>query len=190
MAKSLYYWPVHLKTHNGLVVIDNLGTLYYLSLGRWTTLVDILKRDFRQAKGDVRLVAGTKQLESKEIAATRAKIEQMLDHPNQIDQLRDLLLYEFIFGTSLQRKVWEYLVERLPVLTTTTYSQIAKDLEIKSPRVVGNACGANRIALVVPCHRVLTALGTITGYRWGTSLKDQLLQMEKQGLDHGKKKSN
>lgn len=46
-------------------------------------------------------------------------------------------------------------------------------------RVIGNCCGANRIAVIIPCHRVLGSSGQVTGYRYGTKIKEYLLNLEK-----------
>ena len=68
-------------------------------------------------------------------------------------------------------------------LETVCYSQMASNLGMpKSSRVVGAACGANKIALFVPSHRVLTKLGQISGYRWGVPLKQRLLKLEQKPL--------
>lgn len=81
-------------------------------------------------------------------------------------------------GTVFQRRVWESLC-RIPRGETRSYSEIAR--EIGSPqavRAVGSACGANPVALVVPCHRVLRADGSLGGYAWGLGRKQRLLALE------------
>ncbi|SGZ56202.1 CIC11C00000000259 [Sungouiella intermedia] len=177
-SKRLYYWVLHLKAQDGLAVIDLKGVVSYLSIGRWNTLVDLVKRDFRTAKMENYLLPGNEKVTNDSIESTKRVLEQMLDNPSEIDSLRRTINYEVIFGTELQRKVWTYLVDHIPVGTTSSYSEVAKALGVKSARVVGNACGANRIALIIPCHRVLTAQGTINGYRYGKDEKERLLQLE------------
>ena len=82
-------------------------------------------------------------------------------------------------ATAFQQRVWRALSE-IPRGETRTYAEIAA--EIGSPaavRAVGPACGANPLAVVVPCHRVVGADGKITGYRWGVERKKRLLEMER-----------
>ena len=81
-------------------------------------------------------------------------------------------------GTAFQRRVWKELT-RIPRGETITYGELAR--RIGSPgavRAVGTACGANPVALVVPCHRVKRGDGTLGGYRWGVARKERLLAME------------
>jgi len=83
-------------------------------------------------------------------------------------------------GPEFHQKVWDALVE-IPFGTTTSYGAIAKRLGFPSAaRAVGVANGANPIALVVPCHRVIGSNGTLTGYGGGLSLKRALLEHEAQ----------
>ena len=85
-----------------------------------------------------------------------------------------------IRGTVFQRRVWAEL-QKIPCGVTTSYSQIA--LQIGSPlavRAVASACAANQLALIIPCHRVLRRDGSLSGYRWGLGLKDQLLTREQE----------
>ena len=87
-------------------------------------------------------------------------------------------------GTDFQRSVWQYLLE-IPYGKTTTYSRIAEDLgDAKAVRAVGRAVGANPIGIIVPCHRVIGADGSLTGYAWGLSRKKKLLELENPG-DYG-----
>ncbi|MGH8706354.1 MAG: bifunctional transcriptional activator/DNA repair enzyme AdaA [Burkholderiales bacterium] len=83
-------------------------------------------------------------------------------------------------GTVFQRRVWDEL-RRIPRGETRTYADIAR--RIGSPRAVravGGACGANPVALVVPCHRVVRADGGLGGYGWGIGRKAKLLEIERQ----------
>ena len=83
-------------------------------------------------------------------------------------------------GPEFHQKVWDALVE-IPFGTTTSYGAIAKRLGFPSAaRAVGVANGANPIALVVPCHRVIGSNGTLTGYGGGLPLKRALLEHEAQ----------
>ncbi len=83
-----------------------------------------------------------------------------------------------IDGTDFQKKVWRAL-QRIPSGTTTSYSQLAKKIgHPAAARAVGTACGANPVAIVIPCHRVITGDGRISGYRWGVERKRLLLERE------------
>ncbi|MFI5036697.1 MAG: bifunctional transcriptional activator/DNA repair enzyme AdaA [Acidimicrobiales bacterium] len=83
-----------------------------------------------------------------------------------------------VAGTAFQIRVWEAL-RRIPAGETRSYSQVA--LEIGAPRAVravGSACGANPVAIAVPCHRVVRRDGSLGGYRWGVAAKARLLAAE------------
>ncbi len=86
-------------------------------------------------------------------------------------------------GTSFQRRVWE-LLRTIPYGWTTTYGALARQLEAQtgrrtSPRAVGTAVGRNPISSLIPCHRVLGADGSLTGYAGGVERKLWLLRKEK-----------
>jgi AraC family transcriptional regulator of adaptative response/methylated-DNA-[protein]-cysteine methyltransferase len=82
-------------------------------------------------------------------------------------------------GTVFQLRVWNAL-RQIPRGQTRSYSQLARELgNPKAVRAVARACAVNRVALVVPCHRVVGADGALTGYRWGVERKRKLLAAEK-----------
>jgi AraC family transcriptional regulator of adaptative response/methylated-DNA-[protein]-cysteine methyltransferase len=84
-----------------------------------------------------------------------------------------------IRGTVFQRRVWEEL-RRIPRGETRTYREIARAIGAPDAvRAVGSACGANPVALVVPCHRAVRTDGGLGGYAWGLSRKKKLLALEK-----------
>ncbi|MFT5816190.1 MAG: methylated-DNA-[protein]-cysteine S-methyltransferase [Psychroserpens sp.] len=81
-------------------------------------------------------------------------------------------------GTNFQKKVWQALTE-IPCGETKSYGWIAKSINNeKAVRAVGSANGANPIALIVPCHRVIGSNGKLTGYAGGLALKAKLLMHE------------
>lgn len=83
-----------------------------------------------------------------------------------------------IQATAFQMKVWE-LLRKIPYGETVTYSQIAEKLgDRKKVRAVAQACANNRVAVVIPCHRVVGKDGGLTGYRWGIERKQALLKAE------------
>lgn len=82
-------------------------------------------------------------------------------------------------ATAFQQRVWRALLE-IPRGETRTYTQIAEAIGApQAVRAVGAACGANPLAVVVPCHRVVGANGKLTGYRWGEERKRRLLALER-----------
>jgi AraC family transcriptional regulator of adaptative response/methylated-DNA-[protein]-cysteine methyltransferase len=82
-------------------------------------------------------------------------------------------------GTVFQLRVWQAL-RQIPRGETRTYSEVAQEMgEPKATRAVARACAMNRVALVVPCHRVVGASGSLTGYRWGVERKRDLLEAER-----------
>jgi methylated-DNA-[protein]-cysteine S-methyltransferase len=83
-----------------------------------------------------------------------------------------------VAGTPFQRKVWTAL-SKIPVGTTTSYGALAAQLGMpQAVRAVGHANGSNPISVVVPCHRVIGANGSLTGYGGGLERKQWLLQHE------------
>jgi len=81
-------------------------------------------------------------------------------------------------GTVFQLRVWQAL-RQIPRGETRSYSQLAREMgEPKATRAVARACALNRVALVVPCHRVVGVSGSLTGYRWGVDRKRKLLEAE------------
>ncbi|MDQ3678966.1 MAG: bifunctional DNA-binding transcriptional regulator/O6-methylguanine-DNA methyltransferase Ada [Actinomycetota bacterium] len=81
-------------------------------------------------------------------------------------------------GTAFQARVWEAL-RRIPAGTTRSYTEVASSIGMPAAvRAVANACGANPVALVVPCHRVVRTDGSLGGYRWGIEVKAELLRRE------------
>lgn len=84
-----------------------------------------------------------------------------------------------ILGTVFQRRVWEAL-RRIPRGETRTYRQIAQAIGApRAVRAVGSACGANPVALAVPCHRAVRTDGGLGGYAWGLERKRKLIALEK-----------
>jgi AraC family transcriptional regulator of adaptative response/methylated-DNA-[protein]-cysteine methyltransferase len=83
-----------------------------------------------------------------------------------------------IRGTAFQQRVWQALID-IPLGTTASYSEIAQRIGApKSFRAVAMACGANSLAVVIPCHRVVRNDGNLSGYRWGVERKQMLLDNE------------
>jgi AraC family transcriptional regulator of adaptative response/methylated-DNA-[protein]-cysteine methyltransferase len=104
---------------------------------------------------------------------TIAKAVRLIDAPHRVSDLAlDLR------GSPLELAVWRAL-QAIPSGETRTYGALARALPIAATaQEVGAACAANRIAVAIPCHRVVKADGSISGYRWGVFRKRRLINME------------
>ncbi|MGE4373056.1 MAG: bifunctional DNA-binding transcriptional regulator/O6-methylguanine-DNA methyltransferase Ada [Xanthobacter sp.] len=81
-------------------------------------------------------------------------------------------------GTAFQQRVWQAL-QQIPPGQTVSYAALARRIgQPKAVRAVAQACGANRIAVAIPCHRVVRTDGALSGYRWGVERKRTLLERE------------
>ncbi|MGC1617630.1 MAG: bifunctional DNA-binding transcriptional regulator/O6-methylguanine-DNA methyltransferase Ada [Candidatus Acidiferrum sp.] len=103
----------------------------------------------------------------------REIVQRIEGKPAQVDLPLDLQ------ATAFQRRVWQEL-QRIPRGKTRTYSQVARALgRPKAIRAVARACATNPVSIVVPCHRVIREDGSLAGYRWGLTRKQQLLTTER-----------
>ena len=107
------------------------------------------------------------------LAQTVAKATALIDAPHIASDLTlDLR------GSDVELAVWAAL-RAIPAGETRTYGMIARDLPVAATaQDVGAACAANRVAVAVPCHRVVKSDGSISGYRWGVQRKRRLINME------------
>ena len=80
-------------------------------------------------------------------------------------------------GTLFQQRVWQALLT-IPYGKTVSYGELARMIGCKSAQAVGQAVGANPIALLIPCHRVIAAHGQLGGYAYGQEIKKRLLNIE------------
>jgi AraC family transcriptional regulator of adaptative response/methylated-DNA-[protein]-cysteine methyltransferase len=81
-------------------------------------------------------------------------------------------------GTSFQRRVWRVL-RSIPAGRTASYAEVAARIGApRAARAVARACADNRLAVAVPCHRIVRADGSLSGYRWGVARKRALLARE------------
>lgn len=112
----------------------------------------------------------------KDAKVLKGFVDEILQHLAGEKKRLDLPLD--IQATAFQMKVWE-LLRKIPYGETVTYSQIAEGLgDRKKVRAVAQACANNRVAVVIPCHRVVGKDGKMTGYRWGVERKKRLLEKE------------
>ena len=84
-----------------------------------------------------------------------------------------------VAATAFQWRVWDALT-RIPRGETLSYGELAAALGVpKAARAIGRACGSNKLALLVPCHRIIREDGSLGGWRWGLGIKEQLLATER-----------
>ncbi len=130
---------------------------------------DALVRDLQDRFPKARLLGADKGFEQRV-----ATVVGFVEAP---DQRLDLPLD--LRGTAFQQRVWQALRE-IPCGSTASYAEIAARIgRPKAVRAVAQACASNRLAVVVPCHRVVRTDGALSGYRWGVERKRELLGLEK-----------
>lgn len=130
--------------------------------------LDILKRWVNKQIPSAVLIQDHKQI---------SKYVQQLQEYFEGDRKKFTLPFD-IRGTAFQTSVWQALTQ-IPFGQTWSYSDIAKMIgNPKAVRAVGTANGANPVPIVIPCHRVIGKNSTLTGFRGGLNIKEQLLQLE------------
>lgn len=135
--------------------------------------VAALERDLRERFPDAVLERNDAAL-----AAQQARVTAFLESP-----ARGLDLELDVAGTGFQRKVWRAL-RAIPPGTTQSYAEVARRIGAPTSfRAVAQACGANPVALAIPCHRVVRNDGGLSGYRWGVARKRELLDLERSPAD-------
>lgn len=129
---------------------------------------EALLRDLEERFPKAELIGGDRQFED-----VVAKAIALIEAPGATF---DLPLD--VRGTAFQHRVWQALRE-IPAGMTVSYSELAERIGLpKSVRAVAAACAANRIAVAIPCHRVVRNDGGLSGYRWGVERKQKLLARE------------
>ncbi|MGR8948854.1 MAG: bifunctional DNA-binding transcriptional regulator/O6-methylguanine-DNA methyltransferase Ada [Gammaproteobacteria bacterium] len=111
-------------------------------------------------------------------------LRQLNEYINGLQAMPELPLD--IRGTAFQILVWRYLIDS-PTGTVMSYSELADGIgKPKAARAAASACAKNRIALLIPCHRVLRSNGDLGGYRWGMARKRSLIDVERKRPRKGK----
>lgn len=133
-----------------------------------------LSDDAEQLEATLREEFANATIERAELPDTVAKIiDQLERHAPTIDLPID------VQATAFQMRVWDAL-RKIPYGETRTYAEVAEAIgEPKAVRAVANACANNKVAVVIPCHRVVRGDGTSGGYRWGSERKRRLLERER-----------
>ena len=110
--------------------------------------------------------------------STGMVIGQIFEESLQRKELKLLLK-----GTKFQLKVWEALL-RIPFGSVSSYQNIATSIgQLGAIRAVGSAVGANPVAFIIPCHRVIRSQGLIGQYHWGTVRKTAMIGWERSRLE-------
>jgi AraC family transcriptional regulator, regulatory protein of adaptative response / methylated-DNA-[protein]-cysteine methyltransferase len=160
-ARSPFGWVVVGSTERGLCWLS-LASTHEEGEGS-------LREEFPAA--ELRLDPSLSQLVDQALASVRGGSD--LTKQNALGAGLDLR------GTVFQLRVWQAL-RQIPRGETRSYSEVAREMgEPNSTRAVARACATNRVALIVPCHRVVGANGSLTGYRWGVERKRELLAAER-----------
>jgi AraC family transcriptional regulator of adaptative response/methylated-DNA-[protein]-cysteine methyltransferase len=134
-----------------------------------TQLQSALMREFPNAAIQAHMASGAQSWAD----AVLAVLQKQRPH----ESLRKLPLD--IQGTAFQARVWQALRD-IPCGQTRSYTEVAQAIgKPAAMRAVANACGANPVAVVIPCHRVVREDGSVGGYHWGAARKAQLLAAEK-----------
>ena len=152
----------------------SLGAVLVAASGRGVCAIllgddpEVLVHDLQDRFPDAELVGGDAGFE-----ATVARVIALVEQPRTGFELPlDLR------GTAFQQRVWQALRD-IPAGTTASYADIARRIgQPRATRAVAQACGANPVAIAVPCHRVVRNDGALSGYRWGVARKRALLERE------------
>jgi AraC family transcriptional regulator of adaptative response/methylated-DNA-[protein]-cysteine methyltransferase len=129
---------------------------------------DQLMRDLQNMFPRANVIAGDREFEQ--------LVSRVVGFVEKPDRGLDLPLD--LRGTAFQQRVWQAL-RKIPFGSTVSYTDLARKLgKPKSVRAVAQACAANRLAVAIPCHRVVRNDGGLSGYRWGVERKRELLKRE------------
>ncbi len=142
-----------------------LGTLVLLSDGHALTGLDFAKNQETATEEDAPIFAETRRWLDLYFSGKK---------PSFIPPLKPQ-------GTPFQQKVWHELLN-IPYGATVSYGEMARRINCRSAQAIGQAVHRNPIAIIIPCHRVIGADGSLTGYASGIDIKRQLLQLEKGSL--------
>ncbi|MDB5328377.1 MAG: ada [Phycisphaerales bacterium] len=147
-----------------LVAASDLG-ICAISLGDDPNL---LVRELQDRFPKATLIGGDTEFER-----MVAKVVGFVENPSG-----GLQLPLHVQGTAFQQRVWKALND-IQSGTTATYADIARQIgQPNAVRAVAGACGANTLAVAIPCHRVVRTDGSLSGYRWGVDRKEKLLKVE------------
>lgn len=187
--KEYGYTFVEGEITDALIIIDYHNChLVYASLGRNKfDLLKIAKSDFNKLYSKSKEKYSLIPIKIDEEKDNHTNSTDIVTIKQLIDDYRDLLnsvtfyyntniKYDIIFGTPFQRKVWNQLHKLTPG-KTISYGKLAEATMGKpnGQRATARACASNKLALIIPCHFVVSNNGDFKGYRWGVDVKRKLL---------------
>lgn len=153
-----------------------IGELILGSFDGKLCLLDFRYRKMRQAVDD-RIKKGLNgdfvEKDEKILQTTRKQLDEYLN-----GQRKEFDIPLRMIGTDFQKNVWKTLLQ-VSYGTTSTYLKLAKDIgNEKAVRAVASANGANAIAIIIPCHRIIGSDGELVGYGGGLPIKKRLIKLE------------
>jgi AraC family transcriptional regulator of adaptative response/methylated-DNA-[protein]-cysteine methyltransferase len=165
-GETVFYTVVPCALGQTLVAMTGRGVCRVILGDDAAALVGQLQAELHAAT----LVADDRAVRETAVAVVAAASGAALPHELPLD----------LRGTAFQQRVWKELT-RIPRGETVTYAELARRIGAPgATRAVGTACGANPVAVLVPCHRVLRGDGALGGYRWGVERKATLLASERE----------
>ncbi len=160
------YAVTHCRWGALLVAQTKLGVCAVLLADNADALLAELKQTFKNSS----LIENNAALQANIHAVYRVIENPRLPHQIHLD----------MHGTAFQQRVWQALRE-IPAGEKVSYSALAEKIgKPKAVRAVASACAANKIAVLIPCHRAVRNDGALSGYRWGVERKRAMLDLEAQ----------
>ncbi|WP_249209512.1 methylated-DNA--[protein]-cysteine S-methyltransferase [Bradyrhizobium manausense] len=163
MTERIRYTWGHSSLGDFIAAASDVGLVAFEFASRGTQAVDVLRAHFPEA---------VIEHDEAGLVETVSRLAEVVDHPD-----RDLDIPLDIRGTAYQKQVWASLRE-IPAGTTTNYGAVAANMGTRDARDVTEAIASNTIAILIPCHRVVKKDGSLSGYRWGSKRKRELLARE------------
>ncbi len=164
-AREIIQYDIGICSFGSVLVASSVKGVCAIYLGDHPdALVDELKISFRNSD----IVVGSAEFEK-----TLAEVIKFIQ-----SNKKKLGLPLDVRGTEFQQRVWNALC-KIPYGKTISYTELALSMgSANAVRAVANACAANKLAVVIPCHRVVRSNGDVSGYRWGKKIKQRLLEKE------------
>ena len=155
----------------------SLGSILVAATDRGICLVEFVEKEEALSVLRAHFPSAELQEDATDWKEWISEVVAQIDDPHR-RQSNDTALPLDIRGTVFQEKVWRALTE-IPSGKTLSYTQLAQSLgQPNAARAVARACASNRLAVLVPCHRVIRESGDLAGYKWGLERKQQLLEQE------------
>lgn len=166
------------------MAMSNLGVCYLELEDSALGLQERLEAELEKAFDSTLISTSVSEAQGAELAVMKSWLSALEDHVTNGAPLPDIPVD--MHGTMFQEKVWRYLQETEPG-DVLSYGELAAAIgNPTAVRAVGTACGANRIAILIPCHRAVRRDGSLGGYRWGLNRKRALLTCER-AIKEGKR---